>query len=55
MIILLALILIASLFVWDYLSRDQRKIKLAKQFKGPLAIPFLGNLYLYLNKTPEGN
>lgn len=51
---LLVLILLVTLFVWDYLVKDQRKVRLAKQFKGPLALPGIGNLYMYLNKKPEG-
>lgn len=54
MIIVCVCLIIISILLWDYLSRDQRKIELAKQFKGPLAIPILGNFYLYLNKKPEG-
>lgn len=54
MITLCILVLLASIFVWDYLTRDQRKIKLARNFKGPLALPILGNLWMYMNKKPEG-
>lgn len=54
MILLCVVVIFASIFLWDYLSRDHRKSRLAKQFKGPFAIPVLGNLYMYLNKKPEG-
>lgn len=47
-------ILIAILFTWEYFARDQRKAKLSKQFSGPFALPFIGNLYMYLGKKPEG-
>lgn len=54
MIVWLIFILIVSVLIWDYLKCDQRKVKLAKQFKGPVSVPVLGNLYMYLNKKPEG-
>lgn len=54
MIIWLVFILVASWIIWSYLARDGRKVKLSKQFDGPLAIPVLGNLYMYANKKPEG-
>jgi hypothetical protein len=55
MIVWCIFVLILSIIVWDYFARDHRKVKLAKQFKGPLAIPLLGNFYMYLDKKPEGN
>lgn len=55
MIIWCIFVLISSILVWDYFSRDQRKVKLARQFKGPFALPLIGNFYMYLDKTPEGN
>lgn len=54
MILICVLVLFLSLIVWDYLARDQRFIKAAKQFTGPFPIPVLGNFYMYLNKQPEG-
>lgn len=54
MILMCVAVLFLSLIIWDYLARDQRFIKAAKQFTGPLPIPVLGNFYLYLNKQPEG-
>lgn len=54
MIIWCIAIAFLTIIVWDYLLRDHRKVKLAKQFNGPLAIPLLGNFYMYLNKKPEG-
>lgn len=54
MIVLCAFILSLLIYLWDFFARDRRKLKLAKQFKGPFAIPLLGNLYMYLDKKPEG-
>ena len=55
MIVLSVLILILSVIIWDFISQDRRKVKLARQFKGPLALPLIGNFYMYLNKKPEGD
>ena len=54
MIIWSILILFVSLIIWDYLRCDPKKMKASKLFNGPLALPFLGNLYMYMNKKPEG-
>lgn len=45
---------VTTILIWDYFSRDQRKVRLSKQFDGPLELPIIGNLYMYLDKKPEG-
>lgn len=54
MIIWLIFAVLVSIIIWNVFARDQRKVNLANQFKGPFAIPILGNLYMYLDKKPEG-
>lgn len=46
--------LFAAIIIWDYLYKDSRKVKLAKQFLDPFTMPLLGNFYMYLDKKPEG-
>lgn len=54
MIIWCLLSLLATIFIYDYFTSKELKARLGKQFKGPLALPLIGNLYLYLDKKPEG-
>lgn len=49
------LLIIFTIYLIDYFINDKRKFELCRKFNGPWRMWIVGNMYLYVNRQPEGN
>lgn len=54
MMMLHILLLVITILYALYRHKNRRKFQLAKQFNGPTEIPIIGNVLVFMNRTPSG-